>query len=255
MAPDPSPSPGLHGAAAGGWVLLIAAPSFSRTGRSGHLPLSLLYILGSRGVAGAKRASFARGGRVFNLAPRRRAILGVGEEIPMSQIAPAVGTAPARRLRRPVAGSCGSIEFIPGTLRRAWDGSLARTAHTARVNLRSGRWDPQAATSLDLAGVIGCPPTRRSLASGATTIRSSTGSKGIVITSTIAVSSSSRSTTPPLDPACSVILPVRAGHPSVRPVGAAVSVRRAIQQGRCRDASLCGDRAPAPNETKGSSSR
>jgi hypothetical protein len=59
----------------------------------------------------------------------------------------------------------------------------------------------QAATSLGLAGVTA---TRRSLASGATTIRSSMGSSGMVITSTIALSSSSSSTTPPLEPAGAV---------------------------------------------------
>jgi hypothetical protein len=41
----------------------------------------------------------------------------------------------------------------------------------------------------------------------------------------------------------------------VRGWGACRLVRAAVQQGRCRDASLCGDGAPAPDDTKGSSSR
>ena len=61
-----------------------------------------------------------------------RAILGAGEEIPMSQIAPAVGTAPARRLKRPAAGGCGSIRFTPSTLRAAWDGTLDHAPHRGR---------------------------------------------------------------------------------------------------------------------------
>jgi len=61
-----------------------------------------------RGAAQPKRAACSHpapaGGWVLN-----RAILGAGEEIPMSQITLAVGTAPARRLRRPAADRCGSI--------------------------------------------------------------------------------------------------------------------------------------------------
>jgi hypothetical protein len=59
----------------------------------------------------------------------RRAILGAGGEVPMSQIAPAVGTAPARRLRRPATGGCGSEQFMPGALLASCGGALDRRAN------------------------------------------------------------------------------------------------------------------------------
>jgi hypothetical protein len=60
--------------------------------------------------------------------PRRGAILVADRTIPMDQTALTKGTAPARRPRRPAADRCGSITFMPGTLRRAWDVSTDRAA-------------------------------------------------------------------------------------------------------------------------------
>lgn len=117
--------------------------ALTNIGRSPHIPwraviggqgLSTLSGLASR----ASRPSLGRGARPSFLRPRRGvaeprhassppltplprqmpsrisqgASLGQGG-IPMSQIALAVGTAPARRLKRPAADGCGSIKSLP----------------------------------------------------------------------------------------------------------------------------------------------
>jgi len=97
-----------------------ARPSFPRPRRAAGEP---------------RHAAPARGGRVLNLASRQLpprtaqgATLGQGG-IPMSQIAPAVGTAPARRLGRPAAGGCGSIELTPAAAGHHCDAALDRHAN------------------------------------------------------------------------------------------------------------------------------
>jgi len=108
---DPSRRfPPLQGVAA---VPSVAAPT--------------LFVLAARGAGQPKGASCSlpapAGGWVLN-----RAILGTGGEVPMSQIAPAVATATARRLKRPAADRCGSIELMPATVGRRCDGTLDRRA-------------------------------------------------------------------------------------------------------------------------------
>ena len=100
---------------AGGSCSPGARPSFARPAVSPRA-----------GLAEPGHAASARGGRVLNLASRQaaprspqRAILSAGEEIPMSQIAPAVGTAPARRLRRPAAHRYAPLTLPGGAPRHA----------------------------------------------------------------------------------------------------------------------------------------
>jgi hypothetical protein len=128
-----------------------ARPSFARRGA------------GPRGaVAEPQRASSAllppAGGWVLN-----RAILDGGGEIPMSQIAPAVGTSPARRLRRLVAGGCGSIRFIPIAFFTcqvpSGRGNPDRSAGGAAPPLRAIRLASRASSVADQVGPQQVPPT------------------------------------------------------------------------------------------------
>jgi hypothetical protein len=124
----PLRSSGLRGVAARvGGFCSIAAPIFLRAGRNGQRASRGLYIGDSHGVAEPRHAPSPLTPLSRLAAPHtgEGATLGEGG-IPMSQIAPAVGTSPARRLRRPAAGSCGSIRFMPGTLPRACDGTRDR---------------------------------------------------------------------------------------------------------------------------------
>jgi hypothetical protein len=110
---------GLRGVAARvGGFCSAAAPIFLRAGLNGQHASRVLYIGDFHAVPEPRHAPSALT-PPFRKVPRRTArgaTLGQGG-IPMSQIAPAVGTAPARRLRR--AGGhlkprgCGSIRLIP----------------------------------------------------------------------------------------------------------------------------------------------
>ena len=113
------------------------------------------------GLAEPGHAAPARGGRVLNLASRQLpprtaqgATLGQGG-IPMSQIAPAVGTAPARRLRRLAADGCGSEQFIPGALLESCDGTPDRAAHRGR-GARPARGDHHAHPPATAATATSC---------------------------------------------------------------------------------------------------
>jgi hypothetical protein len=116
---------GLRGVAVG-WVGSVRSrrPVFPCNGRNGQLALGDLDIVDSHGVAEPRHTPppLTPLSRQAASHTAEGATLGLGG-IPMSQIAPAVGTAPARRLRRPVADRCSSIEFIPATVRRRCDGS------------------------------------------------------------------------------------------------------------------------------------
>jgi hypothetical protein len=118
---------GLRGVAAR--IPVAAAPIFLRAGRKGQRASRVLYIGNSHDVAepGLACPSLTPLSRQVAWRTAKGATLGQGG-IPMSQIAPAVGTAPARRLRRLVAGGCGSIRFIRRTLRRPREASVDRRA-------------------------------------------------------------------------------------------------------------------------------
>jgi hypothetical protein len=111
---SPSPGPLASGASrrVGGSRLPGARPSFARLAvgpRAAAAPASA--AVGpwpKRPTSRSKTGAYCPGSAL-----RHGAILGAGEQIPMSQIAPAVGTAPAGRLRRPAAGGCGSVELTP----------------------------------------------------------------------------------------------------------------------------------------------
>jgi hypothetical protein len=125
-----------------------ARPSFARRGA------------GPRGAVAEPRC--ARGA-LSALARPRRAILGAGGEIPMSQIAPAVGTSPARRLRRLVAGGCGSIRFIPIAFFTcqvpSGRGNPDRSPSGAAPPLRAIRLASRASSVADQVGPQQVPPT------------------------------------------------------------------------------------------------
>jgi hypothetical protein len=81
----------------------------------------------------------------------------------MSQIAPAVGTSPARRLRRLVAGGCGSIRFIPIAFFTcqvpSGRGNPDRSPSGAAPPLRAIRLASRASSVADQVGPQQVPPT------------------------------------------------------------------------------------------------
>jgi hypothetical protein len=128
-----------------------ARPSFPRPRRAAGEP---------------RHAAPARGGRVLNLASRQLpprtaqgATLGQGG-IPMSQIAPAVGTAPARRLGRPAAGGCGSEQFRRGELLASRNSKRDRAAHRDHGARPARRANPS-----HHPATAATAPSRRALAS------------------------------------------------------------------------------------------
>jgi hypothetical protein len=125
-----------------------ARPSFARRGA---------------GPLGAVAEPRCARGALSALARPRRAILGAGGEIPMSQIAPAVGTTPARRLRRLVAGGCGSIRFIPIAFFTcqvpSGRGNPDRSPSGAAPPLRAIRLASRASSVADQVGPQQVPPT------------------------------------------------------------------------------------------------
>jgi hypothetical protein len=143
----PLRSSGLRGVAAR--IPVAAAPNFLapiclRTGHNGQRASRGLYIGNSHGMAEPRHAPAALTVLSRQAASHtpEGATLGQGG-IPMSQIAPAVGTAPARRLRRPAAGGCGSEQFMGGALLASRAGALDRRAnpshHPATVAIARSR--------------------------------------------------------------------------------------------------------------------
>jgi hypothetical protein len=118
----------------GSWCIPAAAPvkgRFATDPRSAGLAAT---------AAGGKHASSVLPAPAL----RRRAILEAREEIPMSRTALAVGIVPARRPGCPVARRCSSIRFIPGTLRRPCDGTLARGTARGKLNPAGREITPEA---------------------------------------------------------------------------------------------------------------
>jgi hypothetical protein len=107
----PLRSSGFQGVAARvGGFYSVAAPISLRAGRNGQRASRGLYIGDSHGVAEPRHALPPLTAPPRQLAPCTAEGATLGQRgIPMIEIAPAVGTAPARRLRRPAADRGGSV--------------------------------------------------------------------------------------------------------------------------------------------------
>jgi hypothetical protein len=142
----PLRSSGFQGVAARvGGFCSVAAPISLRAGRNGQRASRGLYIGDSHGVAEPRHALPPLTAPPRQLAPHTVEGATLGQEgIPMSQIAPAMGMAPARRLRRPAAGGCGSIRLIPRSAadEPCWPHDGRGFAHTSPYHQRSSSLPP-----------------------------------------------------------------------------------------------------------------
>jgi hypothetical protein len=124
-----------------------AVADSSPSGRKGQRASRVLYIGNSHDVAelGLACPSLTPLSRQVAWRTAEGATLGQGG-IPMSQIAPAVGTAPARRLRR-AAGGCGSIRRLPAAVGWRRD----RSHHPATAATGRSRSAPRPSNHSDMA--------------------------------------------------------------------------------------------------------